>query len=233
MKHACGFSLIELMIAVAILSIVSLLGWVALHTSTQQTTLAAAQAAVQQDVRSVAMLLSEEIEVASAEDRESVDPPVAGVTVNSPCQADVEGGLVDNGGAPCVSEVVFETPPVVEGTPWHKVRLRYVNEDQDGDGELDAGEDLNADGRLNRGFYRIEDRDGDGSVSQGGDVVLLGSTNNIIAGTFSLSGNRRVVTVRLTAEREIAGTYVEDSVTGDKVPARVQSDLRTDVYMLN
>lgn len=228
--HADGFSLMELMIAVAILSIVSLLGWVALQTSTEQTALATAQSSAQQDVRAVAMLLSEEIEVASAEDRETVAPPVLGLTVNSPCKS---GPLVGNGGESCKSEVVFEVPPDVVDAPWRKVRIRYVNEDVDDDGELDSGEDLDENGRLDRGFFRIEDRDGDGSISQSGDVVLLGSTNNIVDASFTLSEDGQVVTITLTAEREIAGRYTEELATGEKLPARVQSDLRTDVYMLN
>ena len=232
MRDWDGFSLVELMIAVAILSIVSVLGWIALQTSTQQTALATAQSAVQQDVRAVAMLIGEELEVASASDRETLDPAVTGVKINAPCKAD-SGGLVENGGIPCETEVVVEIPPEVDGAPWRKVRIRYVNEDEDSDGELDSGEDLNYDGRLNRGFFRIEDRDGDGSVSQSGDMVLLGATNNIIAGSFTLSVDKQVITVRLTAERTIGGSYVEDEVTGENVPARVQSDLRTDVYMLN
>ncbi len=232
MNDTKGFSLIELMIAVSILSIVSLLGWVALHTSTQQTSLAAAQSGAQQAVRSVAMLLSEEIEVASAADRENVNPPVTGLRINSPCMADPDG-LVNNGGTSCETEVVFETPPDVTGTPWTKVRIRYINEDENGNGKLDAGEDVNADQRLNRGFYRIEDRDGDGGVSESGDMVLLGSTNSIVAASFALSENGQVVTLQLTAEREIVGAYVEDQGTGENVPATVQSDLRTDIYMLN
>ena len=179
-----GFTLVELMISVAILVVVTGLGLVALQSSTTSIAVAKAKGDVQRSVRDIMTGLTRELQLASKRSDDSLSPPLLPLAVNtSPAT-----------GSPV--EVVFQVPADGSGRNWsNPIRFRYLNEDANGNGRLDNGEDLDSDGVLARRIVRIEDRNGDGDTADAGEVTPVGAVNDLSNVQFTLNGDVLYITV--------------------------------------
>lgn len=205
-----GFTLVELVISMAILTIISVLGVVALQTSTTSVATAGSKADVQDNIRDALAVMVRELQMASKNADDSLTPPLDAVTVNAnPTQ-----------GSP--TELVFQTPVNGSGRSWSRpIRFRYVNEDANGNGRLDAGEDLDGDGALSRRVLRIQDRNGDGDTTDDGERSPVGGANDLSNVQFVRAGD--IVTITLTAEKFLTGRRSD--------PIRLT--VSTDVYLQN
>lgn len=168
-----GFTLVEMLISMTILSVVSLLGFIAIRSSYESQTLIEAQGEVQSDLQNVMAALHADLELAYAEPRiDSVNNP-EGV---EPIQVSTDGKTV----------TFFRPAPdgSAQGFQWQgPITLQVLDEDVDdgsgGNAKLDPGEDVNGDGMLNRQVLRVF----------GGDETPLGGANNIADVQFELLEN--------------------------------------------
>lgn len=199
-----GFTLVELLVTVGLLSIVGLLGFMAMASSGQAMQVAETSGRVQNDLRETLMLMTEELQLAAKTGDDSLDPPLFPVEVK----------LNPVTGSPM--ELIFQTPTGNSGRKWtRRIRYRYMNEDTNNNAWLDAGEDLDGDLQLTRRFIRIQDINGDGDTTDPGETRPLGTANAISGAQFTI--NDGVVTVSLTASKKPSQTAVhamEASVTG-------------------
>jgi len=185
MREKSGYTLLEVSIATAILTIVSLLGFIVLRSSTDSANLSRAQGGVQQNLRSV--MTSVATEVRSAYTERTVDSLVA--------PEDAEAITVSDEGR----SITFMVPEP-DGThpipqPSAPITIRYENEDANQNGVLDAGEDADGDGALTRRLVRV----------QGPDTRTIGASNDISNVQFALLPNReegddRLTTLQITLE---------------------------------
>lgn len=205
-----GFTLVELVISMAILTIISVLGVVALQTSTSSVATAESKADVQDNIRDVLAAMSRELQMASKISDDSLTPPLDAVTVNQ------------NPAPGSPTELVFQTPTNGSGRNWTRpIRFRFVNEDANENGRLDEGEDLDDDGVLSRRVLRIQDRNGDGDTIDVGERAPVGGANDLSDVQFVRVGD--VVTITLTAQKLMKGRLTD--------PVRVS--VTTDVYLQN
>lgn len=204
MHGARGFTLLELLVTVGLLSIVGLLGFVAMASSGQAMQVAETAGRIQNDLRETMMLMNEEIQLAAKIGDDSLDPPLFPVTI------------VANPVPSSPVEVRFQIPTGNSGRRWSQViRYRFVNEDVNGNSWLDAGEDLDADRQLTRRIVRIQDINGDGDTTDPGESRPLGTANALSDVTFQL--NNGVLTVNLGAAKkssENAAHALEATVSG-------------------
>lgn len=173
--HKQGFTLIELMISMVILSIISLLGFIVIRSSYESQSLIEAQGLVNANLRGVMAGLTSELELAYTEPRlQSVQQP-----------AGVEPVAVSNEG-----RTVTFFRPVADSSPrgyaWRgPITFSLQNEDTpegtqgEGNALLDPGEDENEDGVLNRRILRTE----------GAEERTIGGANNISDLQFQLIQN--------------------------------------------
>lgn len=207
---ARGFTLVELVISMAILTVITVLGAVALQTSTSSVATAESKADVQDSIRDALAAMSKELQLASKGADDSLTPPLGAVTVN----------LNPAAGSP--TELVFQTPTNGSGRSWSRtVRYRYINEDANGNGRLDSGEDLDGDGVLSQRILRIQDRNGDGDTLDAGEQVPVGGANNLSNVQFTRIGD--VIRITLAAEKFLTGRRSD--------PVRVT--VSSDVYLQN
>lgn len=205
-----GFTLVELVISMAILTIISVLGVVALRTSTTSVATAESKADVQDDIRDALAVMVRELQLASKASDDSLTPPLVPVAVNP------------NPAAGSPTELVFQTPTNGSGRNWSRViRYRFVNEDANENGRLDDGEDLDGDGVLSRRVVRIQDRNGDGDTTDDGERVPVGGANHLADVQFVRVGD--IVTITLTAEKFLTGRRTD--------PVRLS--VSSDVYLQN
>ncbi len=205
-----GFTLVELVISMAILVIISALGIAALQTSTTSAATAGSKADVQGNIRDALSSMTRELQMASKSSDDSLIPPLQDVTVNA------------NPAAGSPMELVFQTPTNGSGRSWTQpIRYRFVNEDANENGRLDEGEDLDGDGVLSRRILRIQDRNGDGDTIDDGERAPVGGANDLSAVQFTRNGD--IVTITLTAEKFLAGRRTD--------PVRVS--VSCDVYLQN
>ncbi len=171
-----GFTLLEMMLSISILTIVGLLGFIVISSSTESAELARAKSEIQAGLRDVMAAITSEAREAYTQRTVAATPPrapagVAGIQVGE-----------DN------DRITFQTPVrtdgpqmVVGSTP---IIIALENEDTDtGNGPnalLDPGEDTNNDGVLNRRVVRI----------QNGKQEVLGASNDISGLRFELRPNQ-------------------------------------------
>lgn len=206
MKNS-GFTLLEVMIASALLTIISLLGFVALQSSARAVNVNQAVALVEADARNVLRAIMREVEFA-------VKPAAVGATL----PPDVQGLQVhDNNRA-----VTFQTPTNAAFTTFSApITFRFETEDtplavpgfEFGNAVLDPGEDVNNDGVLNRRVLRI----------QGGETQVLGSANTIADARFELLEGNTVLRITIVATTRIEP--LQQRLT--------RHELQGDVYLMN
>ncbi|MCC6489264.1 MAG: prepilin-type N-terminal cleavage/methylation domain-containing protein [Candidatus Hydrogenedentes bacterium] len=205
-----GFTLVELVISMAILAIISVLGVVALQTSTTSMATAESKADVQDNVRDVLAAMTRELQMASKVSDDSLTPPLDAVAVNA------------NPAAGSPTELVFQIPTSGSGRNWSRaIRYRYINEDANENGRLDSGEDLDSDGVLSRRIVRIQDLNADGDTADTGETMPVGGANDLSGVQFARTGD--VITITLTSEKFLSGRRSD--------PVRVT--VSSDVYLQN
>lgn len=207
-KH--GFTLMELMMVVAILAIIAILGMSALQTSSSALVTASAKSAVQDNLRDALASMKREVQLASKTPDDSLLPPLNAVTVNA------------NPAPRCPTELVFQTPTDDTGLRWsNPIRLRFYTEDTNGNGRLDSGEDIDGDGTLSRRILRIQDRNNDGDTTDPGEQTIVAGANNLSNVQFVINNNR--VTVTLTSQK----------FQGMDTTHPITATVSTDIYLQN
>lgn len=193
-----GFTMLELTITMGLLSVVSLLMFVAVWATTQSVEVAEAKTVSQGGARDVLSAIQRDIELAARADDDTVNPPIAGFRiVNNP----VAGSPV---------EIVFQRP--LNGGGWSApVRYRHMDEDANGNAHMDAGEDLDGDGILQRCVLRVRDLNDDGDFADDGEQAVVGAVNCISDVQFAFDGEAATVTV--TSERLIGNRRTNPTTT--------------------
>lgn len=189
-RDKAGFTLMEVMIVAALLSVVGLLAFMAVQSAVSATEVAEAQGTAQVNVAQLVQIMTRELQLASTRADDSLSPPL-------------EPAVLRNNPAPGVPlELEFQVPTDNTGRNWStRIRYRYINEDANGNGRLDGGEDLNEDGLLNRRIVRMEDRNGDGDADDNDEQVPVAGANNVANATFALNGN--VLTITLVTDARV------------------------------
>lgn len=181
-----GFSLMELLVAVTIVSILAVMGMIALQSSNTSMAVAQAKAKVQANVRDALQAITEEVQLAGKQADPSLAPPLQPVQI---IEDPAENSPV---------EVAFQIPVDSTGLNWsNRIRFRFVNEDVNGNNLLDSGEDTDEDGVLSRRIIRLEDRNGDGDMADAGETVVVAGVNDLSNVQFAL--NNDVLTINLTS----------------------------------
>ena len=205
-----GFTLVELIISMAILTIISVLGVMALQTSTLSMATAKSKADAQGNVRDALAAMTKEMQMASRRADDSLSPRLDPITVNP------------NPAADSPVEIVFQVPADGTGRNWSRpIRYRYINEDDNVNGRLDAGEDTDGDGVLSRRIVRMQDRNGDGDADDPDERAAVGGANDLSNVQFTRTGD--VITITLTADKFLSGRRTD--------PVRVT--VSSDVYVQN
>lgn len=202
-----GHSLLEVMVSTAILTVVSLLGFIVLQSSTSSAQLSSAKVDVQNDLRDTMAVLAGTL-------REGVTQATTEATGAPPDLAPVS--VSEDGDAitiqvpePAPGEAMFEY-----STP---ITFWLENEDANGNGRLDPGEDTNEDGVLTRRIVRTQD----------GENRPVASARNIDEVTFELlehqaAGNNTLTTVRIL----LRGSKRYGPGDGKPVRAEMTSNIR-------
>ena len=183
-----GFTLMELMVSMAVLTVVSLLSFIAVMTSTESAELSRAKAEVQGNLRDVMTELTtrvreaytartvESSELLAPEGTESISVSEDGLSLTFQVPVPTNGPDMVAASAPIT--VLFEN----EDT--------YVSE-VGFNAKLDPGEDGNSDGALTRRVLFL----------QGATQEILGGANNISAVQFQLIPNMDTADDNLTRLR--------------------------------
>lgn len=208
-QNEYGFTLVEMMVASATLSILALAMFGAIQVMTQSTRLAQAKTRVQSTVRDSIPVITREIEVAARAATAAGIPGVTGVQVFD------DGDLV--GPDELGDMVVFQVPLDNTGQNWSTpIQFRFVNEDQNGNGYLDDGEDTvdaqdptqdgNGDGVLTRWIVREQDTDGDGNFDGPGERRVVGGVNEFQSVQYSLNAARDFLTITVVSQQVMENT---------------------------
>ncbi len=210
--RAQGFTLIEVLIASALLVFVLALCLVAVRTTALSMAVADASAVVQDNVRAAMDVMTKEIELAAKTTDSSLTPPLQALTI------------VTNPAEDSPVEVVFQIPTDGTAQNWSSpIRYRYICEDDNDNGLLEEDEDTDGDGTLMRRIVRIQDMNSDGDTQDLGEVTPVGGANDLSDVQFTLNANNSVLTMTLTASRRVKG------LQGDPITTSVTSK----VYLLN
>ena len=202
-----GHTMVEVMVSTAILTIVSLLGFVVIQTSASSAQLANAKVDVQNNLRDTMSALAAEL-------REGV---TQATTEETGAPEDLFPVAVEEEG----SRITIQVPEAVAGedmfaysTP---ITFWLQNEDENGNGRLDEGEDTNEDGVLTRRIVRTQD---------GEDTAVAGA-RTIDEVVFTLvenqaAGNDEFTTVRIA----LSGSKRYGPGEGKLVAAEMTSNIR-------
>lgn len=166
-----GFTLIEVTISVAILSVVSLLSYIAIQSGVETSTISAAKEEVASGLRDTMVAVSREVRQAYTGRTVASSPRHA--PLNAVAVSVVNGG---KGLSFYIPQKAATPQPTAQGP----IVIELENEDANGNSKLDAGEDKNNDGSLTRRLVR----------KQGTSTVPLGGSNAISGVTFTLSKNQ-------------------------------------------
>lgn len=205
-KHPAhsGFTLAETLISFSILSIVSLLAYIVLASSTEAARLTEAQAQLQSNLRDVMQAISSEVRSAYSE--RSIDPQNPGeVSAIGNDPSDLPVGTIQLIVSATGRQITFQRPEasLTNAVPRPSTVITIGLESEDagfatGNAELDAGEDANADGILTRRVIRTQD----------GATAAVGGVNDIADLQFALMPsedpddlNDSTLLVRLTASK--------------------------------
>jgi prepilin-type N-terminal cleavage/methylation domain-containing protein len=239
-SYTKGFTLIETMIASVVLSVLALGMYGAIQIAAQSSRMAQAENQIQNNIRDTFPEIAREIEVAARLVTADTVPGLDGVQVfNDGVQmgTDQPGDMVR-----------FQIPLDNSGANWSTpIRYRFVNEDTNGNGLLDAGEDTvsdtdptqdgNGDGKLTRWIVREQDLDGDGAFDSLGERRVLGGANELQTVLFSLNATGDLLNMTLASQQAInnTGMLVEGEEGGGmEVRTRtIQAQVTTQVYVLN
>jgi len=207
-----GYSLLELLITMTIMTVVSALWMTASVSSTKWSAVTQTQAEIHADLRATMAAIT--LEARSAYSRR----------------------LVDGGGAPegtiavTVSdsgdELSFQVPVPLETADMFGasslITYQFENEDES-DSELgpnamlDEGEDENTDGSLTRRVVRTQD----------GSTIFVGSATNISSVLFELEANQNskddlLTTLYIVLEgSKRYGTYSDTEIVGGRLESRI------------
>jgi len=172
-----GYSLIEVMVAVGILSVVSVLSFIVLRSSNEAVSLATAKSEVQGNLRDVMAAISREVEAAFIPEHVSLTPE----------RLNAEDIEVLSDGREIRFWKVEQSPNSLLPIEVGPLRIFLESEDLGESGgnamnaKLDAGEDENGDGALTRRVV-LERDDTERTLAAANDVAdlqfaLLPSTN--------------------------------------------------------
>jgi prepilin-type N-terminal cleavage/methylation domain-containing protein len=191
MRPNAGFTLLEMTIAVALLSVVSLLSYLAIQSGAETSVVAAAKEEVAAGLRDTLIEVTKEARQAYT----------ARTTESAPKHAPEEAQsikLISSGKGISFYIPLKTNHPKPDALG--PIIIEFENEDANGNGKLDSGEDKNGDGVLTRRLVR----------RLGNDVRPLGAFNSLRDVTFTLSKNaangsniNNRLTVRLQGERII------------------------------
>lgn len=202
-----GHTMVEVMVSMGILSVVSLLGFIVLQSSTSSAQLANAKVDVQNNLRDTVSVLSSEL-------RE-------GVTEITTEKTGAPEGLVPVAIGDEGRSITFQVPEPVSGealfaysTP---ITFSLENEDANGNGRLDPDEDTNGDGGLTRRMLR----------SQNGESVPVAGASTIEFVNFTLLANQAEgVDERTTVEITLRGSKRYGAGEGKPLFAETTSNIR-------
>ncbi|HPO15671.1 MAG TPA: prepilin-type N-terminal cleavage/methylation domain-containing protein [Candidatus Hydrogenedentes bacterium] len=175
-KH--GFTLLELMMSMGILTIVSLLGFIVLASSTESAELSQVKNEAQASLRDAMAALTSEVREAYTQRTVDPVPPLAPAGAASITVSSTGDSITYY-----VPEPTGDATFVRASAP---ITILYQNEDGTGggttNGKLDPGEDTNGDTMLTRRLIR----------TQGGETTVLGSANDLSLVSFQLIKNQNV-----------------------------------------
>jgi len=185
--RSAGFTLVELMIASAIFTLLSVAIYSAVGSTVEATGTATAESEMQQSLRDAMRDMSNELQLAAAENDPTLIDPLFGLQVN-----EVDG---------VTSSVTFQTPTDSTGVNWTEpITYFIVNEDADGDARLGPDEDTNDDGVLTRRIMRQQDINGDGDRTDPSEMRPIAAANNISGLQFAFDGAS--IQITLTASKQ-------------------------------
>ena len=209
-----------MLIVASLLSIIAVSGFTVIRASVMSSAIAQTKTQSLEEVRDVMKSLISELQQARKND------PFAGPTS--------QRTRVNHRGDPAVSlptgvdtEIVFQKPlGAADDTFSGDIRFRYLTEDENRNGLLDAGEDgIVPDGVLTRRVERIE---GEGEQEA---RRIVGGANNISSLAFTLDGN--LLTIEIAAGRPIPGRTRINPETDEAAADQVFSTLTSQVYLSN
>lgn len=202
-----GHTMIEMMVSMAILSIVSLLGFIVLQSSTSSAQLANAKVDVQNNLRDTMAVLTAEL-------REGVTEIT---TEKTGAPEDLFPVAIGDEGR----SITFQMPEPVAGENMYAysrpVTFSLQNEDVNENGQLDPDEDTNADGALTRRIVR----------SQNGETIPVAGATTIDGVTFTLLANQATgITDMTTVRITLRGSKRYGAGEGRPVLAEMTSNIR-------
>ncbi|HOJ68227.1 MAG TPA: prepilin-type N-terminal cleavage/methylation domain-containing protein [Candidatus Hydrogenedentes bacterium] len=205
-----GFTLLELMMAMAVLGVVAVISG-AVYVSTYRSTLINAAANdLQREVRDALTALNAEVQFAVKSARPGLTLPAGaqaisispdGRTVTYTVPTDLSG---QNFSQPITIAFVTEDQPVPEGS-W---------QEEFGNAVLDGGEDQNGDGILNRQLV----------ITRDGETHPLGAANSLANVRFALSPDGSMLIVTVTGTRRIRGAGLDQVI---------RFDTTSNIYLMN
>lgn len=209
-----GYSLLEIMLAMAILAIVSALSFVVLQGATETTALTTAKSEVQANLRDVMAAITSEVRSAYTDKTiATLDPQFLPIGVVAPA--------VSSGG----KTLTFMVPIPSGAAITNSSLITYRFENEDGlnggnvNGRLDDGEDADGDGLLNRRVIREQD----------GELQTIGSVNDLSDVRFALlpdaTNNQFSTTLFIHVESSKGYGLTEDRV--------VRADSETTIHLQN
>lgn len=184
MRRNFGMTLIEVMISAGLLSIVSLLSFLALQSSVKSTSLAFAQNQIDSALRDTFNELTNLVKQAYTEISTNVTPPIA-----PPGAEPIQ--VINNGrGIRFFLPVRVNTPAFIQSS--EPIVITQENEDVNSNAILDPGEDINNDGTLNRRL-----------------IAQRGNTSRVIGGANCISDVRfQLIPDRSNSVNQMTVLYV-------------------------
>ena len=194
-----GFTLVELTISCAVLTIVSLLGYIVVASSTESSRVADAQAQLQSNLRDAMQLITSEVKTAYSD--RTINPQNPGELPNTSIPTGTKTLTVAATGRSITFQKPIASTANAVPQPSTVITIGLECEDagfKDGNATLDSGEDANGDGMLTRRMNRTQDA----------ATKSLGAVNDLADVTFTLMAsentndkNKSTLRVRLVASK--------------------------------